>query len=285
MGAALGYLWGLRYQQQIGWLQGTPDPIAPALDLARTLATGNQPGPELNLRSSHTGFVSIQLLPLTLFYHDAEIRLDQQLQPLLKGFAQTETHQAAVVSFCRSLAMILQEQFKPATCMADLQQTLEFSRWPERAVPPPPSRHAIPLNWVGGNSLDQVGAHLKQSQLAGCESIILALYCFGSTPEATDLVIKRAVQNRFTPAMTGALAGALAGGYNGVEGLPVNWRLGGVGHPLPEAWNLPDLSALLPLAAQLLAAWAGVLPHPDSPIGSPSSLSVAAPQVIRTLHW
>jgi hypothetical protein len=63
------------------------------------------------------------------------------------------------------------------------------------------------------------------------EAIVYALYCFASTPNDFLLSIRRASKCP-TPLLTVSLTGALAGGYNGVNGIPLSWRLAAQKIPL-----------------------------------------------------
>ena len=123
----------------------------------------------------------------------------------------------------------------------------------------------------------------------------LAFYCFLTTPEDYRLTIWRAMQTGYQPDVTSAISGALSGAYQGLIGIPVQWRLAlrsnvdvepnssSAQNPTVESKNWER--ELRQLAHQLLAVWSGVY-HPITSTDSLNQISVttasAASNLMRT---
>ena len=91
----------------------------------------------------------------------------------------------------------------------------------------------------------------------------LALYCFLTSPEEPRLTIMRALSCEYSPQLTATLTGILTGAYNGLGGIPINWRSGlhqtQAGQTaISMLWRLPAEQSLRQLSEVLLAAWSGV---------------------------
>lgn len=123
----------------------------------------------------------------------------------------------------------------------------------------------------------------------------LAFYCFLTTPEDYHLTVWRGMQTGYQPDVTSAISGALSGAYQGLIGIPVQWRLAlrskididlnssSAQNPTVESKNWER--ELRQLADQLLAVWSGVY-HPITSGDSLSQICVttasAASNLMRT---
>ena len=80
--------------------------------------------------------------------------------------------------------------------------------------------------WEQGISLHQLSELLsKNNSKIGQTAIALSIYCFATTPQDFRLSIERAASlEPQTAWLTTALTGTISGAYNGIAGIPKNWR-------------------------------------------------------------
>lgn len=198
-------------------------------------------------------------LPLALFYHEQPQQLLQQLQAILKPSVSEDLIPA--------IALV------PAAISLMLRQPCLSDQWiPELlASLNAPSTGLIKV-MIQAQSLQAEFASLERAKemIGSAKStveaaIALGFYVHLSSRDDFRLTLQRAKHASAHPPLTAMVAGALAGAYNGMAGIPVEWRS-------------PAEEKLLSLAQHLLAAWSGVdaLCQPYPP-----NLPVSAPGVMR----
>ncbi|UBF26651.1 ADP-ribosylglycohydrolase family protein [Kovacikia minuta CCNUW1] len=222
---------------------------------------------------------AIATLPIALFFHDDEIKLQQTLQTLVNGQGYGGL-QGGVLTSGFAIAQALQERLKPLDL---IPRTIAYL---QRESTPTDSDSDLITKLQQGQSLLQEGRDLhtalrvllptNQSR-TGNRAISLALFCFLSTPEDMRLTLLRAVRCGSESRMVCALTGALAGAYNSAGGIPVEWSLSLSKPSQILDWQIsgPEICYL---SERLLAAWSGVY---DPTISSLSHSAIAAPGIIR----
>jgi ADP-ribosylglycohydrolase len=124
-------------------------------------------------------------------------------------------------------------------------------------------------------------------------SSAIALWSFLNTPDDFRLSVVQAARLRYHPQLTCALVGALSGAYNGLSGLPLDWRCALHRQAAPDSaltllWTVASEENLLQLADQLVAGWAGlydpaaVNTRANTSTVNGHHLAIAAPNVIRS---
>lgn len=263
---------------------GTTEALSEAVLKAATLTTG--------------AALAISTLPITLFFHDQEIKLGQQLQHKLQQMGVEPTAQAAVLegllAVSHAIALALKEQLDPPTL---IPQTLAYLQQQSRF--PGPSQAAssqlmglleqTQQRWQQGSDLYTVGTELLKLNESAVHpstpssvlqtsmnpgAIALAFYCFVSAADDSHLAMVRAARSPQMPHLVCALTGALAGAYNSRAGIPLAWNLLPTSHSL--SWGVPA-ATLDRLASQLFAAWSGA--YDPSCFGC--TAAIAAPNVLR----
>ncbi len=218
-----------------------------------------------------TSAAAIELLPVALFFHDADWQLVPQLQAATATWPNSgpnsELTLAGLTLVARAIAVLLREQFTPLTLL------------PRLLAEGAPHSWQAPLAQVQTHLEQMTGLQATQQSVARLSpldsetsAIALAFYCFLSTPNAFELSLHRALRLGL-PAPALALVGALSGVHNSVGGLPLGWRLAATRACLDPA---PPLH----LAQRLLATWAGAY-HPLDFAPAELTTAIAAPQVMR----
>lgn len=251
--------------------------------------------PELRspLKQMDVSEVAIVTLPLVLFFHEDDLKLRQALQSASQLLASPPDSMLGAWVIGVAIAQALQEKLYPPTLIEQILASL----------PSVAAETAITNSLV--QQLQQVQSLV--SQRAGLESarshlirqaansvdpktnqqtmpIALALYCWLSTPQDSQLAVVRSQRLVYRSTVVGALTGALTGAYNGCTSLPVNWCFA-VEPPNQSATSdtsqLPQMSWVA-LAADLLATWSGTFELRDSTSSQARQLpAIAAPRVIR----
>ncbi len=235
--------------------------------------------------------VAVATLPIALFYHEMDGKLQQNLYRVAQQWLRTSEPNDGVLIVGTAIAQSLQGRLNPATAIAQVIRVLDASE----------SSFIAQLAQVQtlvdeGAGIEQARAQLVQPDAAlsgstpiatGSTPIAIALYCFLSTPEALQLSVLRAARIGYQPAITCALTGALSGSWNGANAIPLGWQLNlGKSYRLrlPEqesAQGKADID-LAVLAQRLLAVWSGVYDLDRVAVGFGDGVAIAAPNVIRT---
>jgi len=256
--------------------------------------------------------VAVATLPIALFYHEMDGKLQQNLYRVAQQWLRTSEPNDGVLIVGTAIAQSLQGRLNPATAIAQMVRILDASG----------SSFIAQLAQVQtlvdeGAGIEQARAQLVQPDAAlsgstpiasgstpiasgstpiasgstpiatGSTPIAIALYCFLSTPEALQLSVLRAARIGYQPTITCALTGALSGSWNGANAIPLGWQLNlGKSYRLrlPEqesAQGKADID-LAVLAQRLLAVWSGVYDLDRVAVGFGDGVAIAAPNVIRT---
>jgi hypothetical protein len=255
-------------------LSSLPLPISDLMwHSAQILAEPGATWPDRNgsgaplLATWSTSAAAIGLLPVALFFHDADWQLAAQLQTATATWQNPQLALTGLTLVGRAIALLLREQFTP----------LEMIPWLLHAGAP--TGWHPPLAQVQTQLAQTAGLQATQQSVAQCSplpseasAIALAFYCFLSTPTTFELSLHRALRLGLPPSAL-ALVGALSGTHNSLSGLPIGWRLAATSTPLAPVQPLA-------LADRLLANWAGAY-HPPAFSAAALTTAIAAPQVIR----
>ncbi|MEG5058519.1 ADP-ribosylglycohydrolase family protein [Microcoleus sp. A2-C5] len=251
--------------------------------------------------------VAVAALPCAMFFHENKAKLREKIMlatDVLPNENKAEL-QTAVLAIGYAIARSLKQRLDPATA---IEQTIAYLKT-DNALTELLLQVQILLE--KGADLETAATHLCKSATAlrerqgegekklQTESIVnpenlipiaLAFYCFLNTPEDLRLSVVRAARCGITGQITCALTGALSGAYNGVAGIPVEWRQVSLAEVKsqqlaegrePSLWGTGSDAKIVELANNLFAVWAGVY-KPDTGLDSAAlARSVAAPYVIR----
>jgi ADP-ribosylglycohydrolase len=227
--------------------------------------------------------IAIATLPITLFFHDNEIKL-QQIISEITGHLEISCGFSEVWVFSYTIAQALKEQLSPAhfipQIVADLQQNISSSSNSQSLHSSLILKLEQVQTWLQeGVSLSTVASErlLSKEAASGTDAICLALYCFLSTPNDFRLALNRAALLGSSAQIVSGLTGALLGAYNCTVGVPLAWRLKSINPSHILAWGVTS-ATIEQLAAQLLSVWSGVY---DLANPSGSVPAIAAPGIIR----
>ncbi len=251
--------------------------------------------------------VAVAALPCAMFFHENKAKLREKIMLATDVWPNENKAelQTAVLAIGYAIARSLKQRLDPATA---IEQTIAYLKT-DNALTELLLQVQILLE--KGADLETAATHLCKSATAlrerqgegekklQTESIVnpekfipiaLAFYCFLNTPEDLRLSVVRAARCGITGQITCALTGALSGAYNGVAGIPVEWRQVSLAEVKsqqlaegrePSLWGTGSDAKIVELANNLFAVWAGVY-KPDTGLDSAAlARSVAAPYVIR----
>lgn len=235
--------------------------------------------------------IAIATLPLVLFFHEDELKLRQALQSAAQhlGGQSDSVLGAWVVGF--AIAQALQERLHLPTLIGQMLTMLP-SVAPETAIATQLSQQLQQVQKLLSQraGLEQARTQLiRQAAEQGdpkyqqTTAIALALYCWLSTPDDSQLAVLRSHRLAYRSPVVGALTGALAGAYNGYTSLPVNGCLavrssGQSGAAVTSEQAQPDW---LTLATHLLSTWSGTYDLQEFTTQPQPLPAIAAPRVIR----
>lgn len=195
------------------------------------------------------------ILPLVLFAHDNLSWFEKQLQQLPLLNQNCSETKESILFWSNAIALILREKLNFTegldSIILDVGEQVSWSRQLNQAI----------ILSSQGKSLQEVVEELHQevqvdpiqtvvSPLVRHKAIALAWYCFQSSPENFDLCIRRAMNTGIYYSTVVVLTGALAGAYNGMTGIPLNWRL--------ASQNNLIYPRLEQQSQHLFAAWSGM---------------------------
>jgi ADP-ribosylglycohydrolase len=248
--------------------------------------------------------IAIAVLPIMLFFHEENTKLQQQLQQafaILKGSLiqdawQKDSGWVPIQVIGEAIADMLREQFDPNTAIVQTLRQLQTVETPWFN-----QLRQIQTLLETKASLESVRMHFLKSSdaISQGSTITSALYSFLATPRDFYLSLLRAALLDEQPDLTCTLVGALSGGYNGWSGIPVGWRVGTKPLkslseqfdsdffsenqllPLLSHPKKPLTSEIVQLADYLLATWSGVFAPGKFTAVSHQVSAIAAPRVIR----
>lgn len=197
--------------------------------------------PELKIHNN--GELILATLPIVLFFHDQPHILQQQL-PKIQNLVFPSSSPEELLIWSAAITLTLQAKLAPRKL---IPQLLTIGEKQDSLLGQKLAQTQDLL--LQRASLNQVVHQLGKRGQNSYNAMILALYCFLSTPENFQLSVTRAQQIPSQSQLTAALTGAIAGAYNSQLGIPINWRLSS------QPWS--QLTILKPTEA-LFALWSGV---------------------------
>ncbi|BAU63079.1 hypothetical protein STA3757_04340 [Stanieria sp. NIES-3757] len=202
---------------------------------------------ELKKLSCCSEEVICSILPLVLLYHDNLSFFKEQWQQLPMLYHNYLEVEEAIYFWSEAIALILREKLNFTESLDSTILDVGDSK----------ASLVKQLNQVlslvsEGKSLQEVVEELDQEDQSHPmqKAIALAWYCFHSSPENFSLCIRRAMNTGSQSLTVVVLTGALAGAYNGMTGIPLNWRL--------ASQNNVFLQRLKQESQRLLAIWSGM---------------------------
>ena len=247
------------------------------------------------------------LLPIALLYHDQPQQLQQALrdayaasQPIISQPDDAQPNSAidsAVIG--QTISLILRELFVAVELIPQVIRDLDL------ALHLPIVQKLLQIQRELTQSAD-LAAVAQLLEPAGTNAaltptnfaLVLALYCFLSSPDEFQLSLRRLQRliptvelnlQAVDPVLAGGILGVVSGLYNGLVGLPIGW----------QSWQFPrqvepvDLEmaqlglerwevTLVQSADQLLTRWAGASGTSSGKwLQQPHTSLIAAPRVIR----
>ena len=216
----------------------------------------------LKLRNTGTSSeLAIATLPIALFFHEIKHLQRTNLTESLEIWSGEDCDHSNNFAWAYSLSSALKENLNPVNL---IPQVISYFKEKDIETPLVQQLQQVETFISRGTSLQEVTAYLSRQGQKSYTPIALAYYCFLTTPEDFRLALTRAIQTNYHPTLTGALTGALAGAYNGIGGIPWQWRLVTTKHPVGQKVAL--------LATPLFAAWSGV----QQPNSNQNLLDIAA---------
>ena len=219
----------------------------------------------------------IATLPLTLFFHESDRRLEKALSTA--GLNLQEGGAEALV-FGLTIAQLLREQVDRETHLPQIIAYLKLVALPEAQVAPEllqnleraqqlvQQRVALP---AAVTALTPAGGLPSQAASA------LALYCLLQSPTDLPIALLRAAHTGYAPSLLCPLVGALAGAASGMTGFPPTWVVPSFSAQAASVWGIGG-TELTELVDQLFAVWSGVyLPSRQKY----ATTAIAAPGLIR----
>ncbi len=209
-----------------------------------------------------SGLTSVVMLPIVLLYGDDSSSLMPALQQweLCTGIALTDQEIVA-----HTLGLLLHDRCTPSQLLIHLADASIAALGEQPQV----------LSILRG--LLQRGASLTTAQDAvtglplATQSYALALYCFLSTPDDSRLCLERAMRCTGQP-IVATIAGMFAGAFNGMLGMPIEWR---------DQSAFSHLEPVSTMATRLFARWCGVYDGRSLPPVDYDAIAIAVPGVIR----
>lgn len=225
--------------------------------------------------------VLIGIIPVSLFFHEDEARLRQKiLQATEAGHLALEL-QSSALAVAYAIAQSLREELDPSRL---IPQTIAYLPQASKPLVKQLKQVQVLLDQRAG--LDATVSQLLRPRVVWPTSVLIALafYCFLSTLEDYRLTVVRAARISHESSLIAILAGTLSGAYNGVNGIPIGYRLALLRNACKISQRSKTIeTGVLELADQLLATWSGAY-EPTNVLTKPKlnlELAVAAPGIIR----
>jgi hypothetical protein len=194
----------------------------------------------------------IATLPITLFYHENEIRLRQNLQLLIAGQDKAVSRDGAL-AVGYAITQSLNEKLNAATL---IPQIITFLGEPETQI----AQHLRQVQTLLAQRASLARAVDELSRDGSSTPIALAFYCFLSTLDDFRLSVMRAALTNYQPQITSAIAAALSGAYNTTSGIPINWRLALSRDAKLAGWGITTEAEILQYPTHLLPFGQGSTP-------------------------
>lgn len=205
-------------------------------------------------------------IPLSLFYHENELKLRQNLQLALVAIERDEPESrdgALAVGY--AIASALQAKSNPIELIS---QIIAFVSASPTATAAKLAQVKLLLEERAG--LERAIAQLGKPELLSSQ-IALAFFCCLSTPADFRLTVQKATNSGGDCHATSAIAGAISGAYNGMAGIPATLIAAG----------MTNQAEVLRLCDALVAVWSGVYEQSNSATAANQIAAIAAPQIVR----
>lgn len=205
-------------------------------------------------------------LPLSMFYHENELKLRQNLQLALVAIGRDEPESRdEALALGQAVATTLQARSNPIEIIS---QAIAFLGASPTVTATKLSQVKLLLEERAGleRAIAQLGQPDRQSN-----QLAVAFFCCLSTPVDFGLTVRRAATSDCS-GVTSAIAGALSGAYNGAAGIPATQAL---------AIGVTNQAEVLRLCDVLVAVWSGVYQQSDRATANDQIIAIAAPKIVR----
>lgn len=195
----------------------------------------------------------LTLVPIALFYHDNESRLEAQLNQVISVWPEINSIKSDIIMVIGwAIAHLLKEKVESSTTISHIftgLKTFEKNSSPF-------SQYLTRINrlLVEYASLETAMVELSTRNDRDLTAMSLAMYCFLSTAENFPISVQRAARTQSNPHLTALLTGALSGTYHGGAGIPMIW-------PLSETTTKDrqhEMLQQITVADRLFATWSGL---------------------------
>lgn len=242
-----------------------------------TMRLFRSPSDTQNARNCVSTKAIIATLPLSLLYHENEIKLRENLQQLMAVWEDDPVNRDGALAVGYVTLQSLTEKLNRADL---IPQIIAFLGEAETQV----AQHLAQVQTLleQGAGLERAITELVRNAQSSTP-IALAFYCFLSTLEDLELSVRRAARTPYQPQITSAITGALSGAYNSIAGIPATMRMvltRSDTKPL-AAWGMKTEAEMLELSDSLVAVWSGVYNRETHPAQLTPVAAIAAPRVIR----
>lgn len=270
-------------RQSQGFISGNFREAQEICLLESSLSSGNSASG--NSASGNLAGIAVATLPIALFYHEDWHQLQHNLEQTASAW-KIALPITPILTIAYTISLALRERLHLDTLIPRLITDLElYDRDPQLMQQ---------LNQVQTWVQQRMGSSLVRSRVpeipldADSIAIAVALYSFLSTPANFQLSLLRTAQIFPQPQVACALVGALSGAYNGIAGIPLDWRraFNAMDFPAPaDALDNVRLAEaeLLQQADLLWAAWSGA-DHPADWLKHSLPPTIASPHLIRPRH-
>lgn len=202
-------------------------------------------------KSAKNEDILLYLLPLIIFFGNNQELLQKSLDNYVLKSQITVEEQEDILIWSRLLYLSFNHKLtsQDTNCIQIIRQVLNEVRIKTSDLP---NKLEIVIRaWEQGLSLYELTEKLNgmgnQIQIA----ISSAVYCFTTTPRYFELAVKRAGKASIPKRLlTSTLTATLSGAYNGVTGIPWNWRA--------SANKQKIYQSELQLAGLLFEVWLGI---------------------------
>jgi hypothetical protein len=195
----------------------------------------------------------LTLVPIALFYHDNEARLEAKLKQVISVWPDSNSLESDIIMVIGwAIAHLLKDNVEASTTISHIftgLKTFEHNSSPF-------SQYLTRINslLIEYASLETAMVELTMSNDPDLTAIVLAIYCFLSTAENFPISVQRAARTQANPHLTTVLTGALSGTYHGGAGIPMMWPLSETATTDRQHQMLQQIT----VADRLFATWSGL---------------------------
>lgn len=159
---------------------------------------------------------SLSVLPVVLYYHDYWHYLAEFVTKRGKQLQKSQIEIDNVLVWCYAVRLALRGELASYNLTEGVVQGTKIQQdsvilWLKK----------LELFFLEGLSLEEL---LEDLCSIDHKEIALSLFCFLSNPQDFELTVRQALFLEQSFARASALSGVLSGAYNGLTGIPINWR-------------------------------------------------------------